>query len=46
MQISSDKIVRRFTQIERVELEAPGDMARIEEVLAQVDDPDPGLPLS
>jgi DNA recombination protein RmuC len=46
VQISSDKIVRRFTQIERVELEAPGDMARIEEVLAQVDDPDPELPLS
>ncbi len=46
VRISSDKIVRRFTQIERVELEAPGDMARIEEVLAQVDDPDPELPLS
>jgi DNA recombination protein RmuC len=33
VQISSDKIVRRFTQIEKVELESPRDMARLEEAL-------------
>lgn len=31
VQISSDKIVRRFTQIEKVELDAPGDVARLEQ---------------
>lgn len=33
VQISSDKIVRRFTQIEKVELDAPGDVARLEQAL-------------
>jgi len=33
VQISSDKIVRRFTQIEKVELESAADMARLEAAL-------------
>jgi len=38
VQISSDKIVRRFTQIEKVELDSSADMARLEAVL---DAPEP-----
>lgn len=37
VRVSSDKIVRRFTQIEKVELEAPGDVARLEAVLLDPD---------
>jgi DNA recombination protein RmuC len=51
VQISSDKIVRRFTQIERVELESPGDVARLESDALDLDDvavlpvpPAPGAP--
>ena len=33
VQISSDKIVRRFTQIEKVELDAPADVARLEQAM-------------
>ena len=52
VQISSDKIVRRFTQIERVELESPGDVARLESGALDLDDvsvlppvaPVPGTP--
>ena len=39
VRVSSDKIVKRFTQIEKVELDAPGDVARLEAGLA---DSDPG----
>ncbi len=39
VRVSSDKIFKRFTQIEKVELDAPGDVARLEAVLA---DPDAG----
>jgi DNA recombination protein RmuC len=38
VQISSDKIVRRFTQIEKVELDGPADRARLE---AAADAPEP-----
>ncbi len=38
VQISSDKIVRRFTQIEKVELDSSADMARLEQAL---DAPEP-----
>jgi len=41
VQISSDKIVRRFTQIEKVELDTPGDIARLEQAL---DAPDTETP--
>jgi DNA recombination protein RmuC len=34
VRISSDKIVRRFGQIEKVELDAPADVQRLEQVIA------------
>ena len=40
VRISSDKIVRRFGQIEKVELDAPGDVARLEQ---EIDEADAGL---
>ncbi len=38
VKISSGKIVKRFHQIERVELDAPGDVAHLEQALAAPDD--------
>jgi DNA recombination protein RmuC len=37
VRISSDKIVRRFGQIEKVELENPDEMARLGQVLEEVE---------
>ncbi len=44
VRVSSDKIVKRFTQIEKVELDAPSSVAQLEAALTDPDAGDPETP--
>jgi hypothetical protein len=46
VRITSDKISRRFSQIERVELEQPASIAQLEQTLLDQAQDEPALPRS